>query len=109
MKATKQEPIDRAPCYAGEPSDALERVLGSVALSSARATVLLASGRRVELQAHPDADRIVVRARSGRVVLEIQVTDEGPRLAFESAELELRAARRLELTAGEIAVERVTA
>jgi len=67
--------------------------------------VTLASGRRYELDAGADADRVTIRARSGEVVLRIQVTDSGPVLSFSGAAVELTAARRLHLSAREVSID----
>ncbi len=69
------------------------------------AEVTLTSGRRYDLQAGPDADRLVIRSRGGEVVLRIEVTDAGPVLSFSGASLELEATRRLRLAAQEVSVE----
>jgi hypothetical protein len=68
------------------------------------AEVTLTSGRRYDLQAGPDADRLVVRARSGEVVLRIELTDAGPVLSFSGASIDLEATRRLRLAAQEVSV-----
>jgi hypothetical protein len=48
---------------------------------------------------------LVVHGADGRVVLDLELTDKGPRLTFESAELELRASRRVAIAAEEVAIE----
>jgi hypothetical protein len=76
-----------------------------VELPTNAARVVLASGRRYDVDAgEDDVDRVVVRGRGGEVLLRIEVTERGPVLAFSSAEIELSATRRLTLDAGEIAV-----
>lgn len=42
---------------------------------------------------------LIVRARNGNVLLRVTVTDAGPVLAFEAAEIELRSTRTLRLAA----------
>ncbi len=69
------------------------------------ANVMLTSGRRYELEAGADADRLVVRARGGTVVLRIEVTDAGPVLSFSGASIDLEATGRLRLAAAEVSVE----
>jgi hypothetical protein len=69
------------------------------------ASVFLSSGRRVELEAGANVDRIVVRARDGQVVLRIAVGDEGPVLSFSSATIDIEATKRLRLAAEDIHVE----
>src|SRR5262249_37688993 len=64
----------------------------------------LTSGRRYELSAAPDGDRLTVVGRGGEVLLRVTMTDKGPLLAFESAEIEIAAARRLALAADEVEV-----
>ncbi|APR87641.1 hypothetical protein A7982_12990 [Minicystis rosea] len=71
----------------------------------ASAAVMLASGRRYELDAGRDADKVTIRARNGEVVLRIEVTDTGPVLSFSGATVELSAARSLHLAAPEVAIE----
>lgn len=69
------------------------------------AEVTLTSGRRYDLQAGPDADRLVIRARGGEVVLRIEVTDAGPVLSFSGASIDLQATGRLRLAATEVSFE----
>jgi len=51
--------------------------------------VLLSSGRHYAIEAKPDGDRLTVRARDGQVMLRVTLTDAGPVLFFENADLEL--------------------
>lgn len=81
-----------------------DRVLDRIELPAARSNVLLTSGRRVEIAVNDDHDRLIVRGLSGRVIVDIELTDAGPRLAFHQAELALTATRKLSLTAREIAI-----
>jgi hypothetical protein len=81
------------------------RLIDSVEAPVNSASVLLSSGRRVQLEAGVDADRLVIRARDGQVVLRIAVGDEGPVLSFTSATIELEATKCLRLAAEEIHVE----
>lgn len=67
--------------------------------------VTLTSGRRYELEAGGEKDRLTIRARGGAVILRIEVTDEGPILSFTSAAVELTSTRRLHLRAEEIELE----
>jgi hypothetical protein len=62
---------------------------------SPRDSMTLASGRRVEVAQHPDGERLTVTGRGGRVELTVVLTEQGPRLVFESAEIELTASRRV--------------
>jgi len=47
------------------------------------------------MEAKQDGDRVTVRARDGKVMLRVTLTDAGPVLCFESADVELRAMRSL--------------
>lgn len=78
--------------------------LAGVALPAMSAAVQLASGRKVTLESHPDGDRLTVRARKGQVVLRVTLTDDGPVLAFEAAEVQLTGTRALRLDAESIEV-----
>ena len=100
--ASEQDPgeADTLDTAAGPPS-----VLDEIAAPVPTTEVLLTSGRRYELQAGPDADRLVIRSRGGEVVLRIEVTDAGPVLSFSAATLELEATRRLRLAAREVSIE----
>jgi hypothetical protein len=69
------------------------------------ASVVLTSGRRYEVQAGEDADRLVIRARGGEVVLRIEVTDAGPVLSFSGASIDLQATRQLRMAAQEVSIE----
>jgi hypothetical protein len=97
--------------HAEEPSEpsagAVPRtLLDEIEAPVSKAAVVLASGRRYELEAGPnDADRLVIRARGGDVVLRIEVTDAGPVLSFSGASIDLQATQRLRLAAREVSVE----
>jgi hypothetical protein len=69
------------------------------------ASVLLSSGRRIEVEAGADADRIVVRSRGGQIVLRIEVGDQGPVLSFSSATIDIEATKQLRLAAEDIHIE----
>jgi len=73
--------------------------LDAVELPVTSGEVLLSSGRRYAMEAEPDGDRLTVRARDGQVMLRVTLTDAGPVLFFETAEVELRAMRSLLLEA----------
>jgi hypothetical protein len=83
----------------------LPLALDEVVAPQLSATVVLTSGRRYELDTCRDADQVIIRARSGEVVLRIDVTDAGPVLAFSGATVELSAAQRLHLAAPEVSIE----
>lgn len=82
------------------PPPLLERVDAPVEAAS----VALTSGRRYEISAAPEGDRLTVVGRKGEVLLRVTMTDNGPLLSFESAEIEVAATRRLALSADEIEV-----
>lgn len=84
-----------------EPHEAL---LDAVDLGSPSENVTLRSGRRYELTTTDAADHLTVKSASGRVLLRVALTDAGPLLSFESAEITLSARNRLALTAPEIAL-----
>jgi hypothetical protein len=52
--------------------------------------VALPSGRAVEVTAHGGLERLRVVGRGGRVELTVVLTDAGPRLVFESADVEIK-------------------
>lgn len=83
------------------PRSALDEVETPVVSTS----VALASGRRYDLDAGERSDHVTVRARTGEIILRIEVTDAGPVLRFSGAELELSAARALHLSAAEVSIE----
>jgi hypothetical protein len=95
----------RASERAGDDLDMAVDLALDVDLGVERESVTLSSGRRYELQAGDAVDRLVVRSRSGRVLLRVDVGERGPLLSFESAEVELRARNRLRLSAPELALE----
>lgn len=66
----------------------LERVSAPVQAGA----IALSSGRRFEAETGPHGDLLRVRATSGEVVLSVLVTDRGPVLRFEAADLEIGAA-----------------
>jgi len=80
-------------------------LLDAVELPCDVATVVTHSGRRYDIQSGEPGDRLTVRSRGGEVVLRVTLTDAGPVLAFESAEVELSATRALRLCADEVQVQ----
>jgi hypothetical protein len=80
-------------------------VLDEIEAPVPAAAVTLTSGRRYDLQAGADADRLVIRGRGGDVVLRIEVTDAGPVLSFSGASIELEATRRVRVAADEVSIE----
>jgi hypothetical protein len=60
---------------------------------------VLASGRRYSIEAGADSDQLTIRGRGGQVLLRVEVTEAGPVLRFDSAAIELTAARTLSLHA----------
>lgn len=60
-------------------------------------SVVLPSGRAIEVQSEPDMDVLRFRAPSGECVLTIQLTDAGPVVRVAAEALEVRAAKRLSL------------
>lgn len=84
--------------------EALE-LLEQVDMGEAERSVTLRSGRRYELGSEGAYDRLTVRSRSGVVLLRVCVGEEGPVLMFESAEIALRARRKLSLSASTIELE----
>jgi hypothetical protein len=95
------------PSTAAEPSAHAEpdAILDRVDAPVPSATVMLTSGRRYDVEAGAEADRLVVRSRAGDVVLRIEVTDAGPVLSFSGASLDLTATQRIRLAAQEVSVE----
>lgn len=59
-------------------------------LSVATRELTLPSGRAVEVSTEGGAERLRVRGRGGRVELTVVLTDAGPKLVFESADVEIR-------------------
>jgi hypothetical protein len=86
-------------------SPLLDAVLDHVEAPASAATVTLTSGRRYELSAGGDADRITIRSGAGEIVLRIEVTDAGPVLSFTGASVELSATRRVQIAAEEISIK----
>lgn len=80
-------------------------VLGRVEIPVTGAELSLSSGRRYELLASPEGDRLTVRGRGGDVLLRVLMTDAGPLLAFESAEIEIAAAGTLALSGRDVSIE----
>lgn len=71
--------------------DPADRLLEQTETPVSSAALRLSSGRRYELEAGSPVDHLIVRARSGEVVLRIDVSDAGPVLSFKAAQLELTA------------------
>ena len=73
--------------------DEVADVTGASQPSELRVT--LSAGRVLHLAAAADGDRLEVLGGDGRVELRVTLTPEGPLLSFESASLELRAAKQV--------------
>lgn len=58
------------------------------------ATVSLSSGRRYEMEATSGGDRLVVRGRTGEIILQMEITDAGPVLSFAAPDGERAGSRR---------------
>jgi hypothetical protein len=101
MPAREQGAGGRAP----EEQEGTRSLLDEIEAPVAAAAVLLTSGRRYDLEAGRDADRLLIRARTGEVVLRIEVTDAGPVLSFSGASIDLEATRRLRMAAQEVSIE----
>ncbi len=61
-----------------------------LAVASATRELALPSGRAIEVSTEGGAERLRVRGRGGRVELTVVLTDAGPKLVFESADIELK-------------------
>lgn len=101
--------LDAAGTEALRPGDGSLESRPDVALDDieapiASAAVTLLSGRRYELEAGAERDRLTIRSSSGEVVLRVEVTDRGPVLSFSGAEVELSAARSLRLAARDVSI-----
>jgi hypothetical protein len=79
---------------------------GSAALAKIEPHVVtLQSGRRIETSLDEGgADVLHIRARDGRCVLSVRVTDEGPVLSFSGAALEIAATRTLDLSCEDLRI-----
>jgi hypothetical protein len=64
--------------------------LDDIVSAAREAHVALASGRSYELTAGVETDRVTIRARTGEIVLRIDVGDAGPVLSFTWASVEPR-------------------
>ncbi len=58
------------------------------------ATISLSSGRRYEMEATLGGDRLVVRGRTGEIILQMEITDAGPVLSFAAPDGERAGSRR---------------
>lgn len=85
------------------PLDAAEPVIIGPQASAPRLEDLavrrpLDSGRRVEVESPGDGtDHVVIRSPDGEVELEVVLGEEGPRLRFRAAEIQLESQGRLGL------------
>ncbi len=101
-------PVPANQADAPEPREGAESLLASVETGRERAEVVLASGRRYAMDSDAEGARLTIRSGKGLLLLCVLVTDRGPVLAFEGAELELRAARSLLLESDAITVRTKT-
>ncbi|MCK6586328.1 MAG: hypothetical protein L6Q76_01965 [Polyangiaceae bacterium] len=106
MKTKSEAPADvrekaADPAESARARDLLEQVNEPVR----SADLTLTSGRRYEINAEGDRDKVTVRGRGGDIVLRIEVTDAGPVLSFSGASIDIAAAGKLRLKAEEVVVE----
>lgn len=101
MKEERRATPPAETVHAEHARPALEEVQAPLESSQ----VTLTSGRRYELEAGAEKDRLTIRGRGGAVILRIEVTDAGPVLSFSSASLELESTHRLHLRADEVEIE----
>lgn len=83
----------------------MPELVESIADATDRATVGLRAGRILELDGSGPEDVITIKGTSGAVELAIRLTEDGPRLRFESAELELAATRDVRVRCERFTVE----
>lgn len=76
--------VDQPAALSAEPATSIEE------LPLATREVTLPSGRAVEISTEGGAERLRVRGRGGRVELTVVLTDAGPKLVFESADVEIK-------------------
>lgn len=88
---TEPRAIERAPIA----ERALDRLVESIAEASPVSSQTLPSGRVLEVTAAGAVDVVTIKSPSGQVELAVTLTADGPRLRFESAELELAATREV--------------
>lgn len=96
-EAAAQAPA--APAIEGE-SGLLERVEAP----RETADITLTSGRHYELRANGSRDELTIRSTEGQIILRIEVNDRGPVLSFQSASVDLVAARSIRLEAEQVAI-----
>lgn len=60
-------------------------------------TIVLPSGRALDVASSGDEDVVRIRSKAGACVLTIHLTDEGPVVRVEGASLEVAAAKKLSL------------
>jgi hypothetical protein len=86
-----------SPDLPAETTDLLDLVAAAPPEEDAR-RLALPSGRVIEARAEAHGeDRVTIRSPSGMVELEVRMTERGPVLSFRSADLELTAARDVEV------------
>lgn len=82
-------------------------LLEKIELPVEQASVLLSSGRRVEVEAGEPCDRVTMRSGSGALLLEIELGERGLRLRCSGAELELSGTEKLCLAARTVEIQAV--
>ncbi len=90
--------VDQPAALAVESATSIEE------LPLATREVALPSGRAVEISTEGGAERLRVRGRGGHVELTVVLTDAGPRLVFESAEVEIKSAGAVSIDCERFAV-----
>jgi hypothetical protein len=98
-QVNRKESTPRAATSAEEAEgDLLERVDAPLEATN----VTLTSGRHYELRADGARDQLTIRSTEGNIILRIEVTDEGPVLAFSGASINLVATRKMHIEAEDV-------
>lgn len=66
--------------------------------------IALSQGQSLDVERRASGDRLTVRGLRGEVTLRVVLTDEGPILSFQAADLAIEATRSLRLAAEHVAI-----
>ena len=92
-------PVDKGDALAPLPGEAMERS------SPPAKSLVLDSGRRIEVTSQGDNELLVIRSKDDICMLTVTLTDQGPVFRVAAAALELVAPRSLSVSCGELRVE----
>ncbi|HWL85824.1 MAG TPA: hypothetical protein VNO21_08485 [Polyangiaceae bacterium] len=93
MPKSKAQKTPKKPATLSRSSSPKKATLARTRAKAApkNATLELPSGRKLAVQPDPEGERLSIHGKGGKLELSIVLTDAGPRLVIDAADIELRA------------------